>query len=379
MRALQNLLTRSWAHGGHAAGVRLFLAFVAMTVFTSGCAAQQNPQTPPVKSQSAQTSASPAADSSAVAALEQAIARLAAGAGGVVGVSAIHVETGRRVSFNGGGRFPMASVYKFPIGLQILRQVDRGELRLSDALKIGEHDFRPGYSPITETASAKPATYTLQQLFELMVGESDNAASDRLLKLAGGGAAVMAALRGLGVEGIDVSRSEGQLISEHRGVRELPPESEWTMKMFDEATKRVTPAEREAGARRYAEDPRDTSTPDGMADLLVRIHKGGADVLSPANLALLKKIMTETKTGPKRIKGLLPAGTVVTHKTGTMGGTTNDVGIITLPNGAGHVALAVFVKASDKEVAERERAIAEIARAVYDHFLRAPGRGGGSI
>ncbi|MEJ0054612.1 MAG: serine hydrolase [Bacteroidota bacterium] len=57
------------------------------------------------------------------------------------------------------------------------------------------------------------------------------------------------------------------------------------------------------------------------------------------------------------------------HKTGTIGMTTNDVGIITLPNGGGHVVISVFVKSSEKEIPERERAIAEVSRAVYDYFL----------
>jgi beta-lactamase class A len=55
-----------------------------------------------------------------------------------------------------------------------------------------------------------------------------------------------------------------------------------------------------------------------------------------------------------------------------IGGTTNDVGIITLPEDAGHVAIAVFGKSSEKEIPERERAIAQIARMVYDFFLFQP-------
>ena len=90
------------------------------------------------------------------------------------------------------------------------------------------------------------------------------------------------------------------------------------------------------------------------------------------NADLLLDIMRRCRTGDARLKGLLPADTVVAHKTGTIGGTTNDVGIITLPDGAGHVAIAVFVKASDKDAASRERAIAEIARAVHDYFLFQP-------
>ena len=57
--------------------------------------------------------------------------------------------------------------------------------------------------------------------------------------------------------------------------------------------------------------------------------------LSRESQALLLKLMTEAITGTKRLKGELPAGTVVAHKTGT-GGTrngitsaTNDIGIIT--------------------------------------------------
>ena len=74
----------------------------------------------------------------------------------------------------------------------------------------------------------------------------------------------------------------------------------------------------------------------------------------------------------KQIEGSVPAETVVAHKTGTIGGTTNDVGIITLPAGAGHVAISVFVKSSSKPIPARERVIAEIARAAHDFFLFNP-------
>ncbi|MEP7367251.1 MAG: serine hydrolase [Acidobacteriota bacterium] len=69
------------------------------------------------------------------------------------------------------------------------------------------------------------------------------------------------------------------------------------------------------------------------------------------------------------MKGILPEGAVVAHKTGTVGSTTNDVGIMTLPGEAGQVAIAVFVKASEAAAATRVRAIAEIARAAHDYFL----------
>ena len=96
-------------------------------------------------------------------------------------------------------------------------------------------------------------------------------------------------------------------------------------------------------------------------------------VLSEKSSALILDIMTRCQTGEQRLKGLLPAGTVVAHKTGTIGATTNDVGVIYLPNDAGHVVTVVFVKDSEDSVSDRERAIAQASRAIHDFFLFNPG------
>src|SRR5207253_8196592 len=87
------------------------------------------------------------------------------------------------------------------------------------------------------------------------------------------------------------------------------------------------------------------------------------------------KSMTEATPGPNRLKGLLPAGTIVAHKTGTSGtengvtAATNDIGIITLPNGR-HFAIAVFVSDSPVDEATREGVIAKIAKAVWDKWSK---------
>ena len=79
--------------------------------------------------------------------------------------------------------------------------------------------------------------------------------------------------------------------------------------------------------------------------------------------------MSRCKTGENRLKGFLPEKTYVAHKTGTIGSTTNDVGIIKLPNDKGHVIVVAFIKDSEIEMPEREKAIAHAARAVHDYFL----------
>jgi beta-lactamase class A len=95
--------------------------------------------------------------------------------------------------------------------------------------------------------------------------------------------------------------------------------------------------------------------------------------LSPASAALLEDILLRVTTGQQRIKGALPPGTPVAHKTGmsdTRGGktdATNDVGLISLPNGH-RVAVAVFVRGSPADIATRERTIARLARLAYDAF-----------
>jgi beta-lactamase class A len=68
------------------------------------------------------------------------------------------------------------------------------------------------------------------------------------------------------------------------------------------------------------------------------------------------------------LKGLLPTGTVVAHKTGTLMSIANDVGLVSLPDG-GKFAIAVFVKGDTKGVDTQERVIAELARTAYDYYV----------
>jgi beta-lactamase class A len=302
--------------------------------------------------------------------LEREIARVAAVSGGVVGASAIHIESGRRVSLNGTEAFPMASTFKVPIAVQLLTRVDRGEIKLDQMVEIKPSDLHPGSGTLTELFNKPGLALSVRNLLELMLLISDNSATDILLRLAGGAGAVTARMRELKIEGINVNRSTAQLIADWAGITGLPPEGEWSPERFGQLFAAIKPEDRKGAAERFDRDPRDTSTPEAMAALLERIHR--KEVLKAASADLLLDIMRRCRTGEARLKGILPQGTEVAHKTGTIGGSTNDVGIIKLPDGAGHVAIAVFVKLSEKDAASREKAIAEIARAVHDFFLFQP-------
>jgi len=240
-----------------------------------------------------------------------------------IGVSAIHLESGKRLAVRNTERYPMGSVYKFPIALAVLRQVDNGTLSLDRKVTIDPRDFAPGWSPLRDRANKKPITLTVNELVQHMVSNSDNTASDALLALVGGPNAVTARMAELGFTSIRVDRSEKQMAADLK---------------------------QKGGAEHYSTNARDMTTPDAMAELLVAFWNK-RDGLTPASHDLLVKYMSETSTGAKRIKAAVPSGSVVAHKTGTMPGTTNDVALITLPNGE-HVALAIFTKASKRDKTE---------------------------
>jgi len=184
----------------------------------------------------------------------------------------------------------------------------------------------------------------------------------------GGGPAVNARLAALGVQGISVNRPTIDLIADALGITALPPEPERTLAGIGALLRGLTDSVQAAARQAFYRDPRDTATPRGMARLLTRLWR--KEALSGASSDRLVDIMFRCETGALRIKGLLPPGIRVAHKTGTLNlGVTNDVGIIELPDGAGHVVLTVFVKEAGANPEAQERTIAQIGRAVYDYFL----------
>ena len=301
--------------------------------------------------------------------IEGEITRAAQSAGGRVGISAIHIESGRRVALNAGEHFPMASTYKVPIAVQLLTRVDQGDILLEQMIEVKPSDLHPGSGLLISLFNKPGVVLSVWNLLELMLLISDNSATDLLLRLAGGPEAVTARMRALGIRDMEIHRPTINLIADSAGYN-LPPETERTPELLIKLHEATTPESRKAAGAKFAADPRDTTTPEAMVGLLERIYRG--EILKPKSGALLLDIMERCRTGGARLKGILPGETPVAHKTGTIGGITNDVGIITLPDSAGHIAIAVFVKSSEKNIAERERAIAQIARAVYDYFLFHP-------
>ncbi len=295
--------------------------------------------------------------------------------GGKVGVGIIHIESGRELFVNGAEPFPMASTFKVPIAVELLTRVQAGTVRLDSMVTVRPSDLHPGSGTLSNLFNDPGVSLSVHNLLELMLLISDNSATDMVIKVAGGAPAVNTRLSALGIRGISVDRPTIRLIADVVGMKNLGPETSWSIAAFDSLRRLVTPAEQQAARTAFYQDRRDTATPEGMARLLAKIWRGEA--LDAARTAQLLDIMLRCETGTARLKGLLPPDVAVRHKTGSLGvGVANDVGIIDLPDGAGHVVVAVFVKESSRDADAQERAIAQIARAAYDYFAFNPGRPG---
>lgn len=301
------------------------------------------------------------------------IERLAESSLGTVGVAAIHLESGRGVLLNGEERFPMASTYKVPIAVEILAQVDEGKRSLDDLITMQTSDHVVTYGALSDFFDTPGSRLTIQNVLGLMLRISDNIATDLLFREAGGAEAITARMRASGAEGIRVDRTTRALIANFLGRDEatvtspMPP-AEYNRLVTAENSSQVDEGRLIELNQAFNADPRDTATPRAMAALLRKIWK--REILSEESSALLIDIMARCETGGNRIPGALPPGTPVAHKTGTIGESTNDVGVITLPGDAGHVISVVFVKESKLPSTQAmEPVIAEIARASHDYFV----------
>jgi beta-lactamase class A len=256
---------------------------------------------------------------------------------GHVGVSVKHLETNDTLSVNGLRHFPMQSVYKFPLALAILDQVDKGKLSLEEKIRVAKDDYFPTWSPLAKKYPDAGVDLPLKEILYFTASQSDNVGCDILFRLLGGPAVADRYVHGLGVKDIAIVNTEREM---HQG---------WDVQF------------------------RNWSTPVAMTQLMELYYEG--NILSKPSHDFLWNAMVETPVGAKRIRGMLPEGTIVAHRTGTgarndkgLAGAMNNSGIITLPDGK-HVAITVYITQAIEEDRTLEEVIARISRRVYDYYV----------
>lgn len=298
--------------------------------------------------------------------LQAELERVSASVGGSVGIGVRHVESGRELYVNRGVRYPMASVFKVPVAIRLLAMVEEGRADLDKMVGLRASDLRPGSGRLVKDF-VEPRRITIRELLERMLIDSDATATDYLLGEIGGVPAVQAQLKKLGLDGISVDRTAGHLQAAALGFDDLPADVGPTSSEMDRMIQTLPRSRRAGRIAAFMKNERDTARPEALVAMLTKVWN--AETLGQKYTELLIDIMHRCRTGKGRLPAGLPAGTKVAHKTGTFSRLiTNDAGIITLPGKSGHGVVTVQIKESGQPLEAQERAIAEVARAVYNHF-----------
>jgi beta-lactamase class A len=271
-------------------------------------------------------------------ALRTEVDRIAKSSSGKVGVAISLLETGDTLTYHNQDHYVLHSVAKLSIAMAMMHEIDLGRFKLDQKIHITKADLPPTYSPLGDKYPEGNVDVPLDMLLTYMVSLSDNNACDIIMKQLGGAQPIENFIHGLGINQIAIKATEAQMAAS------------WPVQYTN------------------------WCQPYTQVQLLGLIYHGVP--LSKKSNEFLMRILLATSTGPKRLKGLLPQGTPVAHKTGTsptndkgLSPATNDAGIIILPNGH-HLAVSVFITDSYDPIATRELVIARIARAAHDEFVR---------
>lgn len=268
--------------------------------------------------------------------LQKQIRDIAAEAHGKVSVACSLPGTPLNCDLDPTAHPPMQSVFKMPLALMILHQVEEGKFSLEQAIAFRTEDLilpKP-HSRLQDKYPQAGVDVPLRDLLEMTVKFSDNTAADMLLRLAGGAKVVDDYVASLGVTGFHLQDNERALHRKH-----------------------------DLQYRNWFE-------PRGAVQLLRKISDRSP--LTAEHTALLLEWMSSPSG---RLDGDLPSGTKVFHKSGSSGvdngvaGATNDIGLITLPDGS-RLAIAVFVTDSKADDATRLQVIARIGKCVYDYAVK---------
>ena len=326
--------------------------------------------------------------------VHESVTAIAAPLGGTVGVAARNLASGAELHVAADDLFPLASCFKIPVMVEVMRQVDAGGLRLDDRLTLTEADKSPGSTLIHCHEGLRPS---VRDLLYLMITLSDNTATDMLWRLVGLGS-VNETMRRLGLQAIDCFMPNREYFLIESGAGE-----EWTGLSGPEIVARW----RELEARGDLEDAlrrvlEENARLSGSGFLHLYERRWGRDeslgyddafvvdqaldnMGSPRDMAELLGMIAQNQcaTAPscrlmidvlahqewrEKIPAGLPEGLLVANKTGGVSGTSNDAAIVYTPTGAPMV-MVVFWKGLDYEAKGRaDEAIAAIAAVLYEHL-----------
>ncbi len=280
---------------------------------------------------------------------------------GTMGVAVRDIATGQTISINGDRQFPMASAYKIPILVEVFRQAEAKKFSLDDRVQLAESDRTLGSGILTLMSPG--LSPTIKDLATLMIILSDNQATDILLNKVGA-ENVTATMRSFGLKNIRVDRTTFEMIRDYLALMDDGAAGKSKDYLMNRPRLDTATPERVAQAdAAFAKIEKDVASSLDMAQLLELIVKGKA-----AGEASCRQMMTilNRQQFNHRLPRYLPEGTGFAHKTGTIGSTTNDAGVMFVRGNP--IALVVFTVDKRAGRGEIEEQMGRLARVVYDFF-----------
>lgn len=284
------------------------------------------------------------------------IQALADGFTGTIGVYAKHLGTGETIEFNPDEYFPTASTMKTVLLYELYRQVDAGKIDPTQRIVFEDRHRVPGSGVLQHLdAEINP---TVKDLAMLMIIVSDNAATDLVYDLVGR-EAVAKTLRELGMNNTHLPLDTWEILA---GLFDLDPaDPELTYESF-RAKFRERQSSFDCAALKETPD-NDISTPRDM----VRLHEAieHAEGISAAARELILDIL-KRQNFTSIIPEQLPFGVTCAHKTGSLRGVKNDVGLVYA--GDTTYAVALMSKGNPSKIAG-QRTLSEVSKIIYEHFV----------
>lgn len=241
-----------------------------------------------------------------------------------VGVSVIDLETGDVWSHKGDELFPTNSTFKAFLCAAVLDAGDSGKTDLERSVTIQKSDLVT-YSPVTEKRVGGEG-FTIEELCEVTVTTSDNAAANLVMKEIGGPQALTGYLRRIGDQ---MTRADRWEPDSNTGI---------------------------------PGDERDTTTPTAAADTLKKLVL--EDTLEAGSRKKLTGWLVGNKVGNSTLRAGIPPSWKIADKTGAGGnGSRNNIAVV-WPDGRKPVVIAVYITQTTASFDARNKAIAEIGSAL---------------
>lgn len=320
--------------------------------------------------------------SPALTQLNAELMRIGTGLSSQLGIAMVDIETGEAAHFNGNRLMPQQSVSKLWVAMTALDKVDKGGLDLSEQGTVERADLTVFHQPIRKKVLANGSfTSSYGDFMKRALVGSDNTANDMLLKRVGGPEAVRAMIAARELKSIRFGPGERIMQSELAGLKW---DASYSIgKTFFEVRKTVAHDRRRKIFDDYVNDPVDGASALAIGNALALLAKG--ELLSPQSTQVLLGHLRDAKSGPNRLKGGLPQGWQIAHKTGTgqvldivppgvIGEQAgyNDIGILTAPDGARY-SVAVLIGNTRKPVPERMDMMHEVVAAIADYHTKVRG------